>query len=72
MINDFDTISMKDNVWVGFNSTILKGVKIGKGAVIAACSVVTKDIPEFCIAAGNPAKVIKHIEKGNIFQVHQS
>ena len=46
------------NVWVGCRSMILKGVTIGDGAVIAAGSVVTKDVPEKCLVAGNPAKVI--------------
>jgi acetyltransferase-like isoleucine patch superfamily enzyme len=54
-------ITIADDVWIGFNATILKGVKIGKGAIIAAGSVVTKDVPEFSIVAGNPAKIIKSI-----------
>lgn len=48
-----------DNVWIGDKATILGGVTIGKSAVIAANSVVTCNIPEFCIAAGVPAKIIK-------------
>jgi acetyltransferase-like isoleucine patch superfamily enzyme len=46
-------------VWVGGKSIILPGVVIGEGAVIGAGSVVTKDIPPYCVAVGNPAKVIK-------------
>ncbi len=65
--NDVDIISqpvlIEDDVWIGFNSIILKGVKIGKGAIVAAGSVVTKDIPRFSIVAGNPAKIIKKIEE---------
>lgn len=49
------------NVFIGTNCIILKGVSIGNRSIIAAGSVVTKDIPEDCIAAGNPAKVIKHL-----------
>lgn len=52
-------IKIGNNVWIGVNVTILKGVTIGDGAIIAAGSVVTKDIPERCLAAGVPAKVIK-------------
>ena len=54
-------VLIEDDVWIGFNSTILKGVKIGKGSVIAACSVVTKDVPSNVIVAGNPAKIVKTI-----------
>lgn len=48
-----------NNVWIGDKATILPGVTIGDGAVIAANAVVTKDIPPFCVAAGIPARVIK-------------
>ncbi len=54
-------IIIKNKAWIGFNSIILKGVTIGEGAIIAAGSVVTKDVPDWTIAAGNPAKVIKNI-----------
>ncbi len=54
-------IIISDHVWIGMNSIILKGVTIGKGAVIAAGSVVTKDVPSMALVAGNPAKVIKKI-----------
>lgn len=50
------------NVWIGSNSTILKGVTIGDNSVIAAGAVVTRDIPANCIAGGVPAKIIKNIE----------
>ena len=52
-------ISIEDNVWIGNNVIILKGVTIGAGSVIAAGSVVTKSIPSYSLAAGNPAKIIK-------------
>lgn len=54
-------IKIKDKAWIGFNCIILKGVTIGEGAIIAAGSVVTKDIPDWSIAGGNPAKIIKEI-----------
>lgn len=47
------------NVWIGVGVKILKGVTIGDGAIIGAGSVVTKDIPEKCLAVGNPARVIR-------------
>lgn len=50
-----------DNVWVGLNTVILKGVTIGENTVIGANSLVTRDIPPNVIAAGNPCKIIKDI-----------
>lgn len=54
-------IKIGDNVWIGWGVIILKGVSIGDNSVIAAGSVVVSDIPENCIAAGNPAKLVKNI-----------
>ena len=54
-------ISIGNKAWIGFGVTILKGVNIGEGAVIAAGSVVTKDVPAYTIVGGNPAKFIKKI-----------
>ncbi len=53
-------IIIEDEVWIGFGATILSGVKIGKGAIIAAGSIVTKDVPPYAIMGGNPAKLIKY------------
>lgn len=53
-------IEIKDDVWIGYNSLILSGVTIGQGAVIAAGSVVVKDVPPYAIVGGNPAKIIKY------------
>jgi acetyltransferase-like isoleucine patch superfamily enzyme len=52
-------ITIEDNVWIGANAFITKGVTIGKGSIIGACSVVTKDVPANCLFAGNPGKIIK-------------
>lgn len=54
-------IIIEDYAWIGGNSIILKGVRIGKGSVVGAGSVVTKDVPDFEIHAGNPAKFIRKI-----------
>lgn len=53
-------ISIENDVWIGAHCIILKGVTIGARSVIGAGSVVTKNIPSDCIAAGNPAKVIRY------------
>lgn len=58
-------ISIGYGSWIGANVCILPNVTIGKHCVIGAGSVVTKSIPDYCIAAGNPAKIIKHIEFTN-------
>ena len=55
-------IIIQDDVWIGYGSTILSGVKIGQGAVIAAGSVVTHNVSPYAIVAGVPARVIKMIE----------
>lgn len=52
-------ITVCDDVWIGANSVITAGVRIGKHAVVGGGSVVTKDVPDYAIVAGNPAKVIK-------------
>ncbi|HIT92577.1 MAG TPA: CatB-related O-acetyltransferase [Candidatus Stercorousia faecigallinarum] len=54
------SIIVEDDVWIGANSIILSGVRIGQGAVIAAGSVVTHDVEPYSIVAGNPAKFVKH------------
>ena len=54
-------IVIEDKVWIGINSTILPGVRIGYGAIVGAQSVVTHDVPPMTIVAGNPARVIKKI-----------
>lgn len=56
-------VIIEDDVWIACMSIILRGVHIGQGAVIAAGSVVTKDVPAWSVVAGNPAKVVKTIPK---------
>lgn len=57
-------ITIRDNVWIGDKVTILAGVTIGEGCIIGANSVITKDIPPYCVAVGIPAKVIKSVKNG--------
>lgn len=53
-------IEIGNDVWIGYNATIMRGVKVGDGAIIAAGSIVTKDVEPYTIVAGVPAKVIRH------------
>jgi acetyltransferase-like isoleucine patch superfamily enzyme len=54
-------VLIEDDVWIGCNSVVLRGVRIGQGAVIGAGSVVTKDVPAWSLVAGNPARVIREL-----------
>lgn len=70
-----DPVVIEDNVWIGTKVVILPGVRIGSHAVIGAGSIVTKDVPPRCVAAGNPARVIRHIkelEQANILDPQQT
>lgn len=58
-------VTIGDNVWIGGNAVILPGVKIGSNTVIGAGSVVTKDIPDWVVAGGNPCKVIRKITEAD-------
>ena len=60
-IVNVENVEIESNVWITYRCIILPGVKIGKNSIIGAGSVVTKNIPENVIAAGNPCKVIKKI-----------
>lgn len=53
-------VIIEDNVWIGEHARICKGVTIGKNSIIGANAVVTKDVPQNCIAVGNPAKIVKN------------
>ena len=52
-------VTIGDNVWIGGNTVLCPGVRVGSNVVIGAGSVVTKDLPDWCIAAGNPCRVIR-------------
>lgn len=54
-------IVVRDYAWIGTNAKIMKNVTIGKGAIVAAGAVVTRDVPDLTIAAGNPARIVKRI-----------
>lgn len=54
-------VEIGNKAWIGYNVTILKGIKIGEGAVIAAGSIVTKNVEPYILVAGNPARVIRKL-----------
>ena len=53
-------VIIHDDVWIGANVIILPGVTVGKGSIIGAGAVVTKNVPEYAVVGGNPAKIIKY------------
>ncbi len=55
-------VKLENDVWIGANATVLKGVTIGEGAIVAAGSVVNKDVPAHTMVAGAPARVVKEIK----------
>lgn len=57
-------VAIGDKAWIGFNATILKGVIVGEGAVVAAGAMVTKSVPAWTVAAGNPAQVVRELGPG--------
>lgn len=56
-------VEIGSNVWIGDKATILPGVTIGNGAIVGANAVITHDVPPYCIAVGNPAKIIERQRK---------
>ena len=58
-----ESIVIGDDVWIGMNCTVLKGVTIGEGSVIGAGSVVTHDIPAWSVAVGQPARVVTSLAR---------
>jgi acetyltransferase-like isoleucine patch superfamily enzyme len=66
-----DPIHIADNVWLGDSVIVCKGVSIGENSIIGAGSVVVNSIPSDCIAAGNPATVVKHLDPQKSFTTRQ-
>ena len=52
-------ITIRDGAWIGANAVIVAGITVGKNSIVAAGSIVTKDVPDYCIVGGNPAKLIR-------------
>ena len=58
---EIEPVVIQDKAWIGLNVVILKGVTIGEGAVVAAASVVTRDVEPWTVVAGNPARPIRQL-----------
>ena len=54
-------VRIEDDAWIGAGAFVLRGVTVGNGAIVAAGAVVTKDIPAYCMAAGNPARIVREL-----------
>ena len=59
-------VLIKESAWIGAGATILPGVCIGKHAIVGAMSVVTKDVPDYSVVVGNPARVVKELDKSKL------
>jgi acetyltransferase-like isoleucine patch superfamily enzyme len=70
--NDDLPVVIEDDVWVGFGAIILKGVRIGRGAIVGAGAVVTRDVPPYGICAGNPGRVVKYRWNRETAERHES
>lgn len=70
--NASEAVVVEDDVWIGFGSTVLSGVRIGRGSIVAACSVVVRDVPPYSIVAGVPARVIgSRFESSEEIEIHE-
>jgi acetyltransferase-like isoleucine patch superfamily enzyme len=64
-----DEIIIEDDVWIGFNVTVMKGIRIGRGAIIGANSIVTKDVPAWTVNVGNPLRCIRTLEEKEVSSI---
>jgi acetyltransferase-like isoleucine patch superfamily enzyme len=55
-------VCIEDNVWVGFDSVVMGGVTIGRGAIVGCKTVISEDIPPYAIVVGNPPRIIRFLE----------
>lgn len=67
----YKNITIGDCVWFGNRVLVIGNINIGEGAIIAAGSVVTKDVPPLAIVGGNPAKIIKYREKDHYYKLKE-
>ncbi|SBT09334.1 putative acetyltransferase [Candidatus Propionivibrio aalborgensis] len=55
-------VVIEDDAWIAASATILRGVRIGRGAIVGAAAVVTRDVPPMSVVAGNPARIVRHLD----------
>jgi acetyltransferase-like isoleucine patch superfamily enzyme len=55
-------VRIEDDAWIAAGATVLRGVRIGRGAIVGAAAVVTRDVPDYAVVAGNPARVVRMLE----------
>lgn len=68
----YSRVIIEDDVWIGYGSTIMSGVRIGKGSIVAAGSVIVKDVEPYSIVGGNPARFIKKRFSDEEIKLHES
>lgn len=61
----FSPVELQNNCWLGAGTMVMPGVTIGKNSIIAAGSVVTKDVPDNCVCAGVPARIMRHLDSSH-------
>ena len=64
-------VVIEDDVWLGFRSIILPGISLGKGSVVGAGAVVTKDVPPYAVVVGNPGRIIKYLDPNDTDEVRE-
>lgn len=62
LLTESQPVYIEDNVWVGFDAVVLPGVKLGRGCIVGSKSIVSKDVPQYAIVAGNPLRVIRYLQ----------
>jgi acetyltransferase-like isoleucine patch superfamily enzyme len=55
-------VTVEDNVWIGFGAVVLPGVTLGRGSIVGCKSIVVESVPAYCVAVGNPARIVQHLD----------
>lgn len=71
VLTNAEPVNIEDNVWVGFDTVVLPGVRLGRGCVIGSKSVITNDIPPYAVVVGNPSKIVRYLEPDDTNEVKE-